>query len=186
MRRSTLPAECQGAPCLQQRASGSSETLAAPAHTPGWTMSSMRVPPRERRGRSCSALLSLCRTHPKPSATAGYALSGHDRPIGGIDSALRVRGDVGEDRCVTGRVENAVRESVSPGEPLPTPTGRGLFKVERYTPGGWCSFLARRKLGHRCPGGLWREFPTSCVAGAGLLLAACTPRTANQAVWMST
>jgi hypothetical protein len=46
---------------------------------------------------------------------------------------------------VTGRVENAVRGSVSPGELLATPTGRGQFKVERYTSEGLVLLLGRKE-----------------------------------------
>jgi len=44
-----------------------------------------------------------------------------------------MHGDLGEDRCVTGRVEHAIRGSIPLGELLATPTGRGQFKVARYT-----------------------------------------------------
>jgi hypothetical protein len=58
----------------------------------GFELSSMPAPLPGSCDRSCSALLSPYRTHPKPSATAGHALSGHNRPIGGADSlSWRIR-----------------------------------------------------------------------------------------------
>jgi hypothetical protein len=82
-------------------------------------------------GRQSEALADLRRY-------SARALCGHDR-------ALCAREDVGEDRCVTGRVEKTVRESASPGELLPTPTCRGRFKAERYTPEGLVLLLGRKE-----------------------------------------
>jgi hypothetical protein len=58
---------------------------------------------------------------------------------------------------VTGLVENAIRESVSPGEPLPTPTGRGRFKVERYTPEGLVLLLGTKEA--------WTPLPWRAMGG---------------------
>jgi hypothetical protein len=46
---------------------------------------------------------------------------------------------------VTGRVESAVRGSVSPGELLATPTGRGGFKIARYTSDGLVLLLGMKE-----------------------------------------
>jgi hypothetical protein len=63
---------------------------------------------------------------------------------------------------VTGRVENAIRESISPGELLPTPTGRGRFKVERYTPEGLVLLLGRKEA--------WTPLPWRAMEGVPDLL----------------
>jgi hypothetical protein len=72
-------------------------------------------------------------------------------------SALRTSEDVGEDRSVTGRVENAVRERVSPGDPLVTPTGRGRFKVARYTTEGLVLLLGAKEA--------WTPLPWRAMEG---------------------
>ena len=46
---------------------------------------------------------------------------------------------------MTGRVESAIRGSISPGELLATPTGRGRFKVARYTPEGLVLLLGAKE-----------------------------------------
>jgi hypothetical protein len=63
---------------------------------------------------------------------------------------------------VTGRVENAVRKSVSPGELLPTPTGRGRFKVERYTPEELVLLLGTKEA--------WTPLPWRAMEGVPNLL----------------
>jgi len=67
------------------------------------------------------------------------------------------RGEVGEDRRMTGRVESAVRGSVSPGEVLATPTGRGRFKVERYTSDGLVLLLGEKEA--------WTPLPWRAMEG---------------------
>lgn len=44
-----------------------------------------------------------------------------------------------------GRVEQAVRASVAPGEPLNTPTGRGAFSIARYTTEGLVLLLGAKE-----------------------------------------
>ena len=92
----------------------------------------------------------------------GAIVAPHDHLHINQDSALRASEDVGEDRCVTGRVENAVRKSVSPGELLPTPTGRGRFKVERYTPEGLVLLLGTKEA--------WTPLPWRAMEGVPDLL----------------
>ena len=46
---------------------------------------------------------------------------------------------------MAGRVESATRGSVSPAELLPTPTGRGQFKVARYTTEGLVLLLGAKE-----------------------------------------
>jgi hypothetical protein len=58
---------------------------------------------------------------------------------------------------VTGRVENAVRGSVAPGELLATPTGRGRFKVARYTSEGLVLLLGAKEA--------WTPLPWQAVEG---------------------
>jgi hypothetical protein len=54
---------------------------------------------------------------------------------------------------VIGRVESAVRGSVSPAELLATPTGRGRFKVARYTTEGLVLLLGTKEAWTPLP---WR------------------------------
>lgn len=63
---------------------------------------------------------------------------------------------------MTGRVENAIRDSISPGELLATPTGRGRFKVERYTPGGLVLLLGTKEA--------WTPLPWPAMEGVPDLL----------------
>ena len=58
---------------------------------------------------------------------------------------------------MTGRVESAVRGSVSPGEVLATPTGRGRFKVERYTSDGLVLLLGEKEA--------WTPLPWRAMEG---------------------
>ena len=58
---------------------------------------------------------------------------------------------------MTRRVENAVRGSVSPGELLTTPTGRGRFKVERYTSEGLVLLLGAKEA--------WTPLPWRAMEG---------------------
>jgi len=46
---------------------------------------------------------------------------------------------------MAGRVEDAVRKSVTPGELLATPTGRGQFTVARYSSDGLALLLGRKE-----------------------------------------
>lgn len=87
---------------------------------------------------------------------------------------------------MTGRVESAVRGSVSPGELLVTPTGRGGFKIARYTSEGLVLLLGVKEAWTPLPGKPSREFLTSCAAGVGSPSAACTRRTVSQGVSTST
>lgn len=52
---------------------------------------------------------------------------------------------LGHDRRVTGRVEDAVRKSVPPGELLATPAGRGQFTVARYISDGLALLLGKKE-----------------------------------------
>jgi len=58
---------------------------------------------------------------------------------------------------MTGRVESAIRESVSPGELLATPTGRGQFKVARYTAEGLVLLLGEKEA--------WTPLPWQAMEG---------------------
>ena len=58
---------------------------------------------------------------------------------------------------MTGRVENAIRESVEPGDLLVTPTGRGRFKVECYTSEGLVLLLGTKEA--------WTPLPWQAMEG---------------------
>jgi hypothetical protein len=58
---------------------------------------------------------------------------------------------------MTGRVESAIRGSVSPGERLATPTGRGQFKVARYTTEGLVLLLGAKEA--------WTPLPWHAMEG---------------------
>ena len=58
---------------------------------------------------------------------------------------------------MTGRVESAIRGSVSPGELLATPTGRGRFKVARYTSEGLVLLLGAKEA--------WTPLPWQAMEG---------------------
>lgn len=58
---------------------------------------------------------------------------------------------------MTGRVESAVRGAVSPGEFLVTPTGRGRFKVARYTTEGLVLLLGAKEA--------WTPLPWRAMEG---------------------
>jgi len=73
------------------------------------------------------------------------------------DSALPTRIMLGHDRRVTGRVEDAVRQSVPPGELLHTPTGRGRFTVARYTNDGLTLLLGKKEA--------WTPLPWKAMEG---------------------
>ncbi len=64
---------------------------------------------------------------------------------------------LGEDRSVTGRVEAAIRGSVSPGNPLATPTGRAGFTVARYTTEGLVLLLGKQEA--------WTPLPWRAMEG---------------------
>jgi hypothetical protein len=59
----------------------------------------------------------------------------------------------GHDRRVRGRVEEAVRAAVSPGDRLVTPSGRGNFTVARYTSDGLVLLLGEKEAWTPLP---WR------------------------------
>lgn len=129
-----------------------------------------------RGGRSLVIAIALARQCHTPGALPKYP--GTEGPGSGrawsrcgrqrIDirrvgrSALRVQNIVREDRCVTGHVENAVRGSVAPGELLATPTGRGRFKVARYTSEGLVLLLGAKEA--------WTRLPWQAVEGVPDLL----------------
>ena len=58
---------------------------------------------------------------------------------------------------MTGRVEDAVRRAVSPGVLLATPTGRGVFTVERYTTDGLVLLLGKKEA--------WTPLPWRAMEG---------------------
>lgn len=58
---------------------------------------------------------------------------------------------------MTGRVESAVRGSVSPGELLATPTARGGFKIARYTAEGLVLLLGTKEA--------WTPLPWRAMEG---------------------
>ena len=58
---------------------------------------------------------------------------------------------------MTGRVEDAIRASVSPGELLATPTGRGHFTVARYTSEGLALLLGKKEA--------WTPLPWRAMEG---------------------
>lgn len=58
---------------------------------------------------------------------------------------------------MAGRVESAIRGSVSPGELLSTPTGRGQFKIARYTSGGLVLLLGAKEA--------WTPLPWQAMEG---------------------
>jgi hypothetical protein len=58
---------------------------------------------------------------------------------------------------MTGRVESAIRGSVSPGELLVTPTGRGQFKVAQYTTQGLVLLLGAKEA--------WTPLPWQAMEG---------------------
>ena len=59
----------------------------------------------------------------------------------------------GHARSVRGRVEEAVRAAVSPGDRLATPSGRGHFTVARYTTDGLVLLLGEKEVWTPLP---WR------------------------------
>ncbi|HEU5031541.1 MAG TPA: hypothetical protein VFV01_41955 [Spirillospora sp.] len=63
---------------------------------------------------------------------------------------------------MTGRVEDAIRAAVSPGEQLATPTGRGRFTVARYTTDGLVLLLGRKEA--------WTPLPWGALEGVPDLL----------------
>lgn len=58
---------------------------------------------------------------------------------------------------MTGRIESAIRRSVSPGELLATPTGRGQFKVAHYTTEGLVLLLGAKEA--------WTPLPWQAMEG---------------------
>ena len=101
-------------------------------------------------------------------------------------SALRTCEELGEDRYLTGRVESAVRGSVSLEEVLAAPTGRRRFKIGRYTPEGLVLLLGKKEAWTPLP---WRaiEGVPDFLRGRGwVAIAACIRRTVSRAAWMST
>jgi hypothetical protein len=69
--------------------------------------------------------------------------------------------DIGQrlshDRSVTGKVEDAVRAAVAPGEALTTPSGRGHFCVARYTADALVLLLGENEA--------WTPLPWSALEG---------------------
>ena len=60
---------------------------------------------------------------------------------------------------MTGRVEQAVRAAVAPGEPLQTPTGRGTFSIARYTSDGLVLLLGAKEAWTPLPWAALEEIP---------------------------
>ena len=99
----------------------------------------------------------------------------------GIDNGQRL----GHDRSVSGKVEDAVRSAVAPGEVLATPSGRGHFRVARYTADALVLQLGETQAWTPLP---WRAlgYPISCVDGTGCASAVPTPPApATQEAWTS-
>jgi hypothetical protein len=71
--------------------------------------------------------------------------------------------DVGQrlsrDRSMTGKVEDAVRAAVAPGEDLATPSGRGHFRVARYTDGALVLLLGENEAWTPLPWPALEEIP---------------------------
>lgn len=70
---------------------------------------------------------------------------------------------------MTGRVEVAVRDSVSPGDRLATPSGRGQFTVARYTSDGLVLLLGEKEAWTPLPWQALEQVP-DLLRGRGWVL----------------
>lgn len=75
-----------------------------------------------------------------PRPKRGEKTHRRERPDRGKSDVVRTKVEAFDtrsighhDACMAGRVEVAIRASVTPGDRLLTPTGRGAFTVARYT-----------------------------------------------------
>jgi hypothetical protein len=60
---------------------------------------------------------------------------------------------------VTGKVEDAVRTAVAPGEAMATPSGRGQFRIARYTDGALVLLLGENEAWTPLPWPALEEIP---------------------------
>ena len=84
---------------------------------------------------------------------------GPSRPRGCTSAGVDSVGAIADAGSVTGRVEQAVRAAVVPGEPLQTPTGRGTFSVARYTTEGLVLLLGAKQAWTPLPWAAVEEIP---------------------------
>jgi hypothetical protein len=70
---------------------------------------------------------------------------------------------------MAGRVEVAVREAVSPGDRMSTPSGRGQFSVARYTGDGLVLFLGEKEAWTPLPWQALEQVP-DLLRGRGWVL----------------
>jgi hypothetical protein len=66
---------------------------------------------------------------------------------------------LGQDHSVAGRVENAVRTAITPGDVLATPSGRGRFTVARYTTDSLVLLLGEKEAWTPLPWRALEEIP---------------------------
>jgi hypothetical protein len=66
---------------------------------------------------------------------------------------------LGHDRSVTGKVEDAIRAAVTPGDVLATPSGRGHFTVARYTTDAIVLLLGEKEAWTPLPWRALEEIP---------------------------
>jgi hypothetical protein len=64
-----------------------------------------------------------------------------------------------QDHSVAGRVENAVRTAITPGDVLATPSGRGRFTVARYTTDSLVLLLGEKEAWTPLPWPALEEIP---------------------------
>ena len=102
--------------------------------------------------RLASAALHLT-SHRTPVDT------GPSRPRGCTSAGVDSVGAIADAGSVTGRVEQAVRAAVVPGQPLQTPTGRGTFSVARYTTEGLVLLLGAKQAWTPLPWAAVEEIP---------------------------
>jgi hypothetical protein len=79
---------------------------------------------------------------------------------------------------MAGAVEAAIRRAVAPGELLRTPSGRGQFRIDRYTGEGLVLLLGRAQTPVRLP---WRalELIPDLLRGRGWMLIGSTYSTSG-------
>jgi hypothetical protein len=68
------------------------------------------------------------------------------------------------------RVEDAIRAAVSAGDPLATPSGRGHFRVERYTPDGMILLLGEKEWPTLLPWRALEDLPDFLIGRGWVLI----------------
>ena len=68
------------------------------------------------------------------------------------------------------RVEDAIRATVSAGDLLATPSGRGHFRVERYTPDGMILLLGEKEWPTLLPWRALEDLPDFLIGRGWVLI----------------